>query len=210
MLKKLTGLVGLFLIFLFFVSCNGGGGTNPTIPGVKGPFVNIFEDRILISSVLPGLPLDGGARYSIPGGHDSYIEISPDLGSSGTLMAISLSLKDIDDEFGGELVTMGLPGGRPLPEVPGGRMQALNFSVQNISQMVLYISDEKVGLYFPVLFAIADLIYGFDYFVGDQKAGKLFIIGQDAAKVHSGFLLMLDVNEQKKKLIRKFAPKYIE
>ena len=45
--------------------------------------------------VVEGIQLDGGLRYNIPKYPNSYLEISPDLQSVGTLMAISVSLDDI-------------------------------------------------------------------------------------------------------------------
>ena len=87
----------LSLLALLFTGCGGKttGGSNLAIPGVDGPKIALIQDTVLITMVFSGLQLDGGLRYNIPKYPKSYIELSPDLQSNGTLLAMNLSLDDV-------------------------------------------------------------------------------------------------------------------
>src|SRR4051812_14641585 len=98
MFKKWKNVLVVTLAVLtlgFASSCGNNSTSNIQIAGVQGPHVSLLQDNILISMVFENVQLDGGLRYNIPKYKYSYMEISPDLQSSGTLMSISISLKDI-------------------------------------------------------------------------------------------------------------------
>lgn len=196
--SRTFGSILLFLVFFGFSSCVGTG-TNIVIPGVKGPNLNLTNTHVLITAVFENLNLGVGLRYKIPGSKDSYVELSPDLQSSGTLLSVGLSIQDV---FGGEvedLRPMGLPGGRALPEIPGGRMPGTKFSIKNFTNMVFYLDERKYGLFFPMDITIF-MPTGFDFHVGSKVVGRMHIISPDLSDSNSGFLLMLnrDINVIKK------------
>jgi hypothetical protein len=122
---------------VFLSSCvESGGGQNPVILSLDGPHVNITRTHILVSTVFKDLRLAGGLRYSLPKLRDSYVELGPDLQSGGALLSFSFSFEDILGKEIDEMEVMALPGGRAIPDVPGGRMPGLAFTVQNFTNMV--------------------------------------------------------------------------
>ena len=161
-MKNLALIILSLTTFLF--SCVGGGNQNPVIPGLDGPHVIISKTHVLISTVFQGLNINGGLRYPLPKLKDSYVELSPDLQSDGLLLAFSFSIEDILGRDLDDMEMMGLPGGRQIPEIPGGRLPGIAFTVQHFTNMVFYLSDDKMALYFPWNNTIPDM--AFDYFVG--------------------------------------------
>lgn len=199
-MKKISILFISAVAFLF--SCVGGGdGQNPIIPGLKGPFLNVGSTHVLVSTVFQDLRLNGGLRYPLPKLKDSYVELSPDLQSDGVLLAFSISLEDILGRDLDDMQMMGLPGGRPIPEIPGGRLPGIAFTVQNFTNMVFYLSDTKMAIYFPWNNTITDM--GFDYFMGDEKMGRFFFVSPDIYAKNAGYLLVLDINKKVKKRLKR-------
>ena len=124
-------------------SCGDGtSASNIQVPGVNNMSVTLVQDNVLISMVFEGLQIQGGLRYNIPKYPNSYLEISPDLMSSGTLMAISVSLKDVFDTSLQQLDPATLPGGRSLPGVAGGRLPAVAFSIEKFKNMGFYLGPK--------------------------------------------------------------------
>lgn len=90
---KTTIWASALLISLGFASsCGNNSSSNIQIPGVQGPNVSLLQDNLQISMVFDTVQIDGGLRYNIPNYKYSFLEISPDLQSNGTLMSISISL----------------------------------------------------------------------------------------------------------------------
>jgi len=177
---------------------------NLTIPGVSGPNVNILGDTVLISMVFENLRVDGGLRYAVPKYKNSYIEVSPDLQSAGTMMAISVSLEDI---FGGGLELLDpltLPGGRPLPGVKTGRLPAVAFSIEQFKNMAFYLGPQVFGIFIPVrgLNMQGSMVTARFYSAG-RRTGNISIIGEDNNGNNGGFLLMLDMNANVKSQLKK-------
>ncbi len=193
---------------LMLTSCGGktAGGSNLKIPGVDGPKISLIQDTVLISVVFENLQLDGGLRYNIPKYPKSYIEISPDLQSSGTLMAINLSL---DDVLNGKLQTLDpqtLPGGRALPGVAGGRLPAVAFTIEKFKNMSFYVGPKLFGVFIPVKDpGIGGSIITARYYVGANRAGNLSLVGADSQGENAGILLMLDMNAQVKTQLQQIA-----
>jgi hypothetical protein len=97
---------------------------------------------MMISMVFENVQLDGGLRYNIPKYKYSFLEISPDLESNGTLMQVSVSLKDIVDGGLDQLDPQKLPGGRNLPGVASGSLPAVAFSIEKFHNMSLYLGKD--------------------------------------------------------------------
>ena len=116
--SKVLLLSSLIALGLFSASCgNGTSASNIQIPGVSKSAITLTNDSVMIAFVFDSIQLEGGLRYSIPKYPNSYLEISPDLQSSGTLMSISLSIKDVANINLQMLDPQSLPGGRALPGV---------------------------------------------------------------------------------------------
>jgi hypothetical protein len=203
-----TRTILLSLIFVltaaFSTSCKNDEN-NLTIPGVTGPTLTLLDDTILITMVLQNVQLEGGLRYSIPEYENSYIEVGPDLESTGTLMAISVKIADI---FGDNLLFLPpqeLPGGRPLPGVASGRLPAVAFTLDFLGgETTFYLGPKFFGIFIPVPMDIGvNNIVTARFYSNKIRAGNLSIVGPDETGENSGFLLLLDLSQSVKKMLRK-------
>ncbi len=178
----------------FATSCGGGGVGNIQIAGVRGPTVALSQDNLLISMVFENVQLDGGLRYNIPKYKYSYLEISPDLQSSGTLMSISISVKDIIEGNLDRLDPQKLPGGRNLPGVSGGSLPAVAFSIEKFHNMTFYLGKQVFGIFVPAKIGVDGAIASFRYYVSQKAAGTISLVGNDESGDNAGVLLLLDIS----------------
>lgn len=201
MLATMTAMIG-------FTSCGGDSGNNIEIPGVDGPTVTLSEDKLLISMVFENVQLDGGIRYAIPDYPQSWLEVSPDLQSAGTLMMMSL---DIEDVLNSDLLLLdpqSLPGGRALPGVAGGSLPAVAFSIEKFNNMTFYVGPKVFGFFVPADIGFENGIASFRYYIGEKRAGTISMVGQDENEENAGVLLLLDMNSSTKKRLLKHASKF--
>ncbi len=195
---------------VFSTSCgNGTSASNIQVPGVNNMSVTLNQDNVLISMVIQSVQLDGGLRYNIPKYPNSYLEISPDLQSAGTLMAVSISLKDALNSNLQTLDPQTLPGGRALPGVVTGRMPAVAFSIEKFKNMGVYIGPKLFGLFIPVRgLGIGNSIITARYYTGSARIGNISLVGEDANGENSGILLMLDMGASVQTQLKKISAKY--
>jgi hypothetical protein len=192
----------------FTTSCGKNDETNIDIAGVKGPKVSLLQDNMLISAVFENIQLDGGLRYNIPKYKYSFLEISPDVESNGTLMQVSISLKDIVEGGLDQLDPQKLPGGRNLPGVTSGSLPAVAFTVEKFKNMTLYVGKDVFGIFLPVSVGVDGAIASFRYYIGEKRAGTVSLIGADANGANSGVLLMLDMKGQVKSQLMNVYKKF--
>lgn len=193
---------------LFATACGKNDASNIEIAGVKGPNVTLLQDNLLISMVFENVQLDGGLRYNIPKYKYSYLEISPDLESDGTLMSISVSLKDIVEGGLDTLDPQKLPGGRNLPGVASGSLPAVAFSIEKFHNMSFYLGKDAFGIFVPAATGVDGAIASFRYYVAQKRAGTISIVGKDQNGENSGILLMLDMKGQIKSQLMNVYKKY--
>jgi len=195
---------------IFSTSCgNGTSSSNIQVPGVNNMSVTLVQDNVLISMVFQNLQLDGGLRYNIPKYPNSYLEISPDLQSAGTLMAISVSLKDVFNTSLQTLDPATLPGGRSLPGVAGGRLPAVAFSIEKFKNMSFYLGPKLFGVFIPLKnLGIGNSIITARYYTGSNRIGNISLVGEDANSENAGLLLMLDMNAQVQSQLKSVAKKF--
>ena len=191
-------------------SCGDGtSASNIQVPGVNKMSVTLVQDSVMISMVFEGLQLDGGLRYNIPKYPNSYLEISPDLLSNGTLMAISVSLQDVFDTSLQQLNPATLPGGRSLPGVAGGKLPAVAFSIEKFKNMGFYLGPKVFGVFIPVKsLGIGSSIITARYYTGSNRIGNISLVGEDANGENSGILLMLDMSASTKSQLKSVAKKF--
>ena len=192
----------------FTSSCGKNDASNIEIAGIKGPDITLLQDNMMISAVFENMQIDGGLRYNIPKYKYSFLEISPDVQSSGTLMQVSISLKDIMDGGLDGLDPQKLPGGRPLPGVAGGALPAVAFSIEKFNNMTLYVGKDIFGIFLPASVGIDGAMASFRYYIADKNAGTISIIGKDANGENSGVLLLLNMKGQVKSQMMKVYNKY--
>lgn len=194
---------------LLSISCGDGSDErNVQIPGVNGPVVTLLEDNVMISMVFENLIMDAGLRFNIPKYPNSYIELSPDMESEGTLLAFSISLQDIFDLNLETLDPTALPGGRPLPGILGGTLPSVAVQLDKLKEgTTLYIGKDIFGLFVPTNIDFQG-IASFKYYSSGKRTGNLHLVGNDVNGENSGILLMLNMKTSVKKKLRKIANKY--
>lgn len=208
--SKFLILASVFSLGLFSTSCgNGTSASNITVPGVQNMSVKLLQDTVFISMVFSNIQLDGGLRYSIPKYPNSYLEISPDLMSTGTLMAISISLKDAFDINLQSLDPQALPGGRALPGVAAGRLPAVAFSINKFKGVSFYMGPKLFGIFLPLgNLGIGNSIITARYYSGKSRIGNISLVGQDANGENSGLLLMLDMGTAVQTQLKAYSQKF--
>lgn len=205
--KVLIAATAIFTLG-FASSCGNNSTSNIQIAGVKGPHVTLLQDNVLISMVFENVILDGGLRYNIPKYNYSYLEISPDVESAGTLMSISLSLKDL---IGGNLETLDpqkLPGGRNLPGVATGSLPAVAFSIEKFHNMAFYAGKDIFGIFVPANVGVDGAIASFRYYINQKAAGTISLVGNDAQGENGGILLMINLTGATKSKMMSIYKKY--
>ncbi len=209
-LKQLRSLsLGLSLTALLgFTSCGSDNGSNIEIPGVDGPKVSLIQDKMLVSMTFEAVELDGGLRYSIPRYPNSWLEIAPALNSNGTIMTMSLALSDIMNSDLLLLDPQSLPGGRALPGVRTGALPSVAFSIEKFNNMSFYVGPEVFGFFIPATLGIDNGIASFRYYIGDKRAGTISLVGADTNGENSGLLLMLDMNANTKRSLKKYLNRF--
>jgi hypothetical protein len=207
---KLLILSSLLTLGLFSTSCgNGTSSANMQVPGVQNMSVKLVQDSVLISMVFTSIQLDGGLRYSIPKYPNSFLEISPDLQSAGTLLSLNISLKDALNTNLQTLDPQTLPGGRALPGVAGGRLPAVAFSIEKFHGISIYLGPKLFGVFLPLKnLNIGSTIITARYYVGSNRVGNLSLVGQDANGENSGLLLLLDMNANVQTQLKSYAAKF--
>ncbi len=207
---KLLLLMTTLAIGLFSTSCGSGtSASNIQVPGIQNMSVKLVQDSVLISMVFQSIQLDGGLRYNIPKYANSYLEISPDLQSSGTLLALNISLKDALNTNLQTLDPQSLPGGRALPGVAGGRLPAVAFSIEKFKGISVYLGPKLFGVFLPIKnLGIGNSIITARYYTGSNRIGNISLVGQDSNGENSGILLMLDMNANVQSQLKAYSAKF--
>lgn len=211
MIKSYKKIIFSFLMILslgFVSSCGNNSGKNIEIAGLKGPTVSLLQDNLLVSVVFENLQMDGGLRYNIPKYKYSYLEVSPDAESNGTLMVISISLQDLVGGGLDQLDPQKLPGGRNLPGVSTGSLPAVAFSIEKFNNMSFYLGKDVFGIFVPATVGVDGAIASFRYYVGSKAAGTISLVGNDSNGENAGILLMLNITSQAKSQMKALANKY--
>lgn len=182
---------------------DGSDGRNIDIAGVDGPHLTLVEDNIRITMVLENLYIEGGLRYNIPKYPNSYVEISPDFESDGTLMVFTVALRDVFDVNLNQLDPQSLPGGRPLPGVASGTLPAVAFSIESFHNISVYLGPKVFGLFVPVdRLRIGQSILTARFYSSGNRVGNISIVGEDSVGENSGILLLLDMNNSTKRRLK--------
>lgn len=176
--------------------CGTGSGKNVQIDGVSGPNVGFVDGKFMMNAVLKNVTFDGGIRVPIPHMPNSYFEVGPDFQSTGTLISVAVDTADltyVSDHL--ELLQPNsLPGGRPLPGVMNGQLPSIAVQVNSFMNSVFYIGPHVFGIFIPIKLGMQGYIGTFRFYdQTNSPIGTLSVVGEDADKKNSGFLLLINI-----------------
>lgn len=206
--KTVAVVSAAFLTLAFATSCGNNNSSNIQIAGVQGPNVSLLQDNLQITMIFDTIQIDGGLRYNIPNYKYSFLEISPDVESNGTLMSISISLKDIVEGNLDKLEPQKLPGGRNLPGVSTGALPAVAFSIEKFHNMSFYLGKNLFGIYVPAQVGVNGAIASFRYYLNKKAAGTISLVGKDENGENAGILLMINLTGTTKSKMMNIYNKY--
>lgn len=193
--KNFATLLLSLSLTLFSTSCGNNKSKNIEIAGIKGPEISLMQDNLIISTIFENIQIDGGLRYNIPKYKYSYLEITPDVQTSGTAMNISISLKDILDKISKDSSPQKLPGGRNIPGISNGSLPAVTFSIEKFHNMSFYLGESIFAIFIPTEIGVDGKIATFRYYMNKKSAGTISIIGKDEKGENSGILLMINLTD---------------
>lgn len=210
--KRSSHLIVTALFFLSSILATGCGdgsdGRNIEIAGVDGPHVTLLEDNLRITMVLENIYVEGGLRYAIPRYPNSFVEISPDLDSDGTLMVYTIALGDVFNQDLNRLDPQSLPGGRPLPGIASGTLPAVAFTIERFHNISVYIGRDIFGLFVPVRLGIDQSILTARFYSSGRRVGNISLVGNDSNGENSGVLLLLDMNRSTQSRLQRHAAQF--
>ncbi len=140
----LFAVLGVVLVVLSL----GGCGKGKKVPGIENFHVGVMKGHLYVSFVSTKLQWDIGATIPIPGINDSSISVAPDLQSLGTVFQVNVSIANVLGQAAG-LKLSGLPDGREIPDVDGGKLPRRDFEIKGL-KVSLYLSDNAFGLFIPL------------------------------------------------------------
>ncbi len=176
-------------------ACGGKGANgNTAISGITGPSVAVVNGDVVLSLTLNNVSVQGGLSLPIPKYPNSSLSVGPDFQSAGTLIVLTLNVKDF---LGGKTLILDpqtLPGGRPLPTVGAGALPALALQIPQLFNTVLYLGPQVIGFFVPVKgLNIAGSILSFNFYNSTNvKVGTVSIVGADASGSNGGLLVLMD------------------
>jgi hypothetical protein len=196
--------LGIALVALV-TGCNFGSNQNPTIDGVIGPVVGYANGNFTMTATLENVSISGSVHVAIPNMPNSYVDFEPDMQSNGTIVYVDLSAADLLAMTNGGIIALPaqeLPGGRPLPGVASGSLPAIALEVPTLDNMVVYIGPTIFGVFVPVKMD-TQLTATFRFYDSNNKqVGNLSVVGEDANKANSGFLILVPIQGQVAKIIQ--------
>lgn len=194
-------LLALGLMTTLAVSC-GSQPELPEINGVKGPFFNVQDGKVLISTTFETLELVGGGRFPISKMPGSYFELAP-AQFGGTLMQVYLDVGDIDSTDWGLVDPTTLPGGRPLPGIVGGKLPSIAMQVEELNDATFYVSKQVFGFFMPFKVDASGAILTFRLNMEGKHVGNISVVGNDQSGENGGILLLMNLNKDGKARLKK-------
>jgi hypothetical protein len=132
------------VLVLLASSCGRGA----SVPGLKRVRADVLQGTLYVSFVASALSWDAGVTIPIPGLAGVQLGVAPDLASSGTVFQLSAPLSALAP-WAEARPALGLPDGRPLPDVLGGALPRWDFRVGRIVASA-YLSRDAFGLFIPL------------------------------------------------------------
>lgn len=200
-MSHVVRMMALTIMTTLAVSC-GSQPELPQINGIKGPFFNVQDGKVLISVTFEQLELIGGGTFPISKMPGSQFELAP-AQFGGTLMQVSLDVSDIDNTDWGLVDPTTLPGGRPLPGIVGGKLPAVAMQVEELNDATFYVSKQVFGFFVPFKVDASGAIVTFRLNMDNKHIGNISLVGNDQSGENGGLLLLMNLNKDGKARLKK-------
>lgn len=177
-------------------SCGSGGATgDPGIQGVSKYDFRFSNGAIRLSVVFTELKVDAGATIPLAKPTGSTIEIGPDFNSGGTLFAVTVPVAGLAQLNPIGLPILGLPDGRPIPDVINGALTGNLVNLPLFGLSYLYMSKDVFGIFLPVTLPSINAIVRVK--MRDEAGnilGVFYGIPKVGDKTFSGVLVLIPVD----------------
>lgn len=195
-------------------ACGNKGQGLPEINGVKGPFFNVVDGKLLVTMKFLNLNgIDAGAKFPIGMVYsqmkESAIEFSPNMEDGGMMLSLYLDKTDLENLDVGVGTANTLPDGRPVPGIPGGELQNslrvdAKFKVSGKELTPSFFFHKTfMGLWMPFGFETAGISGYWNVWIADKNVGFLGIVGNDNEGRKAGGVLLLRLSNLKSQGLRK-------
>jgi hypothetical protein len=191
------------LAILLATSCGNQAEGLPQINGVKGPLLNIVDGQVMLTFKFLNVNVDAGLKAPIPETRNSYMEFSPNVQDGGMLFVLYLDPEDLSNVDIGIGDGNTLPDGRPVPGIPGGRLEdslRIDTPWRDIS---FFYHKELFGIWMPFGFETAGISGYWNMHMNNKNIGFLGLVGNDQVRGYkAGGIVLLKINALKDKKLQ--------
>lgn len=198
----------LCLAIVLTPSCGKEVSGLPEINGVKGPMLNIVDGQILLTMKFLNVSVDAGIKAPIPETKHSFLEFSPNVEDGGMMLQLYIDADDLRSINIGVGDGNTLPDGRPVPGIPGGRLENSLRVDTPWYDLSFFFHKKLFGVWMPFGFETAGISGYWNMNFGGKNIGFLGIVGNDPVrdlKAGGVILLRLDnlLNKEVQMLLEK-------
>ncbi len=191
---------------LLSTGCGQGPTGIPEINGIRGPLINMVDGKILLTMKLLNLNAAPGFQVPIPETRNSTVEFAPNVEDGGMMLVLHMDIEDLRDINIGLGDGNYLPDGRPLPGIPGGRLEnSLRIDTQWRGLSFFY-HKTLFGVWIPFGFETAGISGYWNMNFAGRNIGMLGLVGNDNQNRKAGGIIFLRLNNlnnpQLKRLIK--------
>jgi len=202
-MKKLFLTFKLLMVTLALTLAPGCGQQADNLPemnGVKGPIFNALNGQVVMTFKLLNMQVDAGLKAPIPKTKNSFIEFSPNMIDGGMMFQLYMDVEDLKSISVGVGDGNYLPDGRPLPGVPGGKLEnSLRIDTQ-WHDISFYYHQKLFGLWIPVGFETAGYSGYWNIKINEKRVGFLGLVGNDEVRdLKAGAVILFNLEALKDK-----------
>lgn len=191
------------LAILLATSCGNQAGGLPQINGVEGPLLNIVDGQVMMTFKFLNMNVDAGFKAPINETRNSYMEFSPNVQDGGMLFVLYLDPEDLANVDIGIGDGNTLPDGRPVPGIPGGRLEnslRIDTPWRDVS---FFYHKELFGIWMPFGFDTAGISGYWNMHFNNKNIGFLGLVGSDQVRGYkAGGIVLLKLNALKDKKLQ--------
>lgn len=195
-------LLGIALLFTH--GCGQQGTNLPQINGVQGPIFNVVDGQVVLTFKFLTMQIEAGLKLPIPKTKNSFMELSPNILDGGMMLQAFMDVEDL------KAISIGvgdgnyLPDGRPLPGIPGGRLENSLRIDTDFSDVSFFYHQKLFGFWVPVGFETAGISGYWNININQKRVGLFGLVGDDPNRGYkAGGLVLLNLDALKDKQLKK-------